>query len=298
MKINIKIGLLILAFSSLASEQLSAQQAYSYTQYMNNLTPLNSAYNAVSGSHNLSALVRQQWTGIEGAPSTVFITGGFNLPTIKSSAGLIIANTRAGIEKQFEATAFFAKSVSLAENTQLTVSGNAGISQFNANYNELDSFDPKFRDNVSTTAGLLGLGLMLHSDKFYVGVSVPRISLQDGNSKQRINPEYYAMGGYIFDTGTSLKIKPAVLLSYVSNLPFKTDVSVTAYLKEQIGLGVNYGSNKEFAGIISYAFKNNLAFGYSYQFAAGAQNLGSGANSTQELSLRYHFGSKKGSLIL
>ncbi|MXV16348.1 PorP/SprF family type IX secretion system membrane protein [Hufsiella ginkgonis] len=298
MKLNIRSAY-FLVVSLFAAAPVLAQQGYNYNQYMNNLTPLNPAYAAIGESGTASALARKQWVGIEGSPSTVFFTGSLWLPSIKSSAGLIVANEEAGIEKQFEAQAFFAKSVSLAENTSLSVSVNAGLRRFNANYNELDSGDPKFRENTTETSGLTGIGLLLHGSRFYAGLSVPRISLKKGNDLQLLKPGYYAMGGYLLDAGTTLKLKPAILFSYVANLPLRTDVSVTAYLKEQLGFGVNYGSNREMAGILSYIFRNNIGIGYSYQFSAGAENLGQGTNSTQEVSLNYRFGgTKKGFSLL
>src|SRR4051812_28160463 len=97
MKPNIRSACFLVVSLFTAAPAL-AQQGYSYNQYMNNLTPLNPAYAAIGESGTTSALARKQWVGIEGSPSTVFFTGSVWLPSINSSAGLIVANEEAGIE--------------------------------------------------------------------------------------------------------------------------------------------------------------------------------------------------------
>jgi hypothetical protein len=43
-------------------------QSFSFTQYMDNLTPLNPAYSLLDKANPVNTMARKQWVGINGAP--------------------------------------------------------------------------------------------------------------------------------------------------------------------------------------------------------------------------------------
>lgn len=48
-----------------------AHQAFTYTQFANNLIPVNTAYSLVQPGGSANLLMRKQWVGIKGSPSTL-----------------------------------------------------------------------------------------------------------------------------------------------------------------------------------------------------------------------------------
>src|SRR5471030_1870392 len=136
-------GFLLSAFCFLLfASGASAQQFFSYSQYMNNLTPLNPAYSLLDNNGSINALVRKQWVGIPGAPTTYIFNANLPLESIGASAGLIAMDDQFAVEHLTEINAYFAKSVRLTENDYLSVSINAGLMRYMANYSSLDPSDP------------------------------------------------------------------------------------------------------------------------------------------------------------
>ena len=272
-----------------------AQQSFTNTQYMNNLTPYNPAYSLINGQGNLNLLGRRQWAGIEGAPTSYILNGNLALKNIQASAGLVALQDKFGVEDQKEITAFFAKAITLSESTFLAASLNGGFQSYKATYSMLDSSDPQFQDDINENTGTIGAGLMLFNpEKFYVSASVPRVSIQSlgkgsvGQARNWKNTYYFA-AGYLA-SGEEFSIKPATLIAYSANLPVLVDISTTVYFKNRFGLGINYRSTKEISGILSTWIGNNFSLGYSYQAAMGNSNISTFQTATHEISLGFRFG--------
>ncbi|QEC51898.1 type IX secretion system PorP/SprF family membrane protein [Anseongella ginsenosidimutans] len=282
----------------LSVQPAHAQQPFTYTQYMDNLAPINSTYSLLDKAGAVHALVRKQWVGIDGAPATLIANGYLPLVSFGGAAGLNIMHDEFGPEKMIEASAFLAKSVRLSKTEYLAASMSFGVRRYEARYSNLDPADPLFQDDILETVGTFGLGLMYFiPEKFYMGVSVPRISFRElgrasvENSRYFKN-HYYLMAGYLAALGENIKIKPAVLASYASNIPLHADFSMTLYLKETLGLGVNYRTNNEVGTILSVLLNNRLRFGYSYQFGLESYRLGHANDGTHEITLGYRIGSE------
>ncbi len=111
---------------------------FSYTQYMDNLTPLNPAYSLLYKPGAVNALARKQWVGINGAPTTFMLNGDLPIESVNGAAGLTIVNDQLAIEHQTEVNAFFTKAVQVGPKDYLGVSINVGLRNYAANYSTLD----------------------------------------------------------------------------------------------------------------------------------------------------------------
>jgi type IX secretion system PorP/SprF family membrane protein len=276
------------------SRALAQQNTFSYNQYADNLTPVNPAYSLLDKAGNVNILGRRQFIGLDGAPTSLLMSASFPLENIGAAAGLFLVNDKFAVENQTEVNAFFAKSIQLANATYLSVSINAGVRSYIANYSTLDPNDPVFSQDVRETKPNIGFGVMLYGDAFYLGVSVPELSFRNLGtaSVQQANylrSHYYFCGGALIKLNEDIQFKPASLVSYLQGSPVIADFSGTIYLKEQLGLGVNYRTNKQVAGIISVN-ANSFKVGYSYQFGTSSTNLGGYNNATHEVSISYRWG--------
>jgi type IX secretion system PorP/SprF family membrane protein len=280
------------------SKVVAQQQAFSYTQYMDNLTPLNPAYSLLDKSGSINTLARKQWIGIDGAPTTFLFNGDIPLESINGSAGLILFNDQFAVEHQTEVNAYFAKGIQLGEKDYLGVSINAGLRNYIAGYSTLDPSDPAFRNDVRETKPNIGFGIMYYTDWYYIGVSVPELTINSlGTASVQDNTNfrnhYYFSGAFITNVNDDIEFKPATLISYANGVPLIADISGTFYMKQTFGIGLNYRTNNEMAGIITLNI-NTFHVGYSYQFGTTSNNLGGYNNATHEISLSYRFG--KGAL--
>lgn len=293
---------MFVAALQLYSHKALAQQPFTFTQYMNNLTPVNAAYSALDDVANVNVVGRKQFIGINGAPQTFLFNGSVPIPSLTSTAGLIVLNDKYGPENLTEINAFFAKKIQLSSKTYLSTAINGGFRVYKVT--NVDASDPKFNGtDISQTEANLGFSVMLHSDNYYVGLSLPRLSLNTiGKSAQENSyymNTYYLTGAYLQALSSDFKFKPAALVTYSgSNLPVEFNVSGTLYVKDVVGVGVNYRSTNDFAGILSLYINNNINLGYSYQFSTAAYTIGGINNTTQEITLSYRFGNVLKSKLL
>ncbi|MDB5016303.1 MAG: hypothetical protein JWQ84_1135 [Mucilaginibacter sp.] len=293
--INKNIRAILFILFGLVTVNAKAQtQAFSYTQYMDNLTPLNPAYSLIDNTGSINTLARKQWVGISGAPTTYIINGNIPFQSINAAAGLVVLSDQFAIEHQTEVNAYFAKGIQLGQNQFLAVSLNAGIRNYTANYSSLDPSDPAFANDVRQTKPNVGFGVMFYSDWYYIGVSVPELtftslgtaSVQNSNNFKN---HYYFSGALITTIAEDIKLKPSLLFSYESGVPLITDFSGILYFKDVLGLGASYRLNQEMAGILTLNL-NQFHIGYSYQFGTSSENLGGINMPTHEISLSYRFG--------
>jgi type IX secretion system PorP/SprF family membrane protein len=287
------LGILGLFISGVAY----GQKSLNHSQYTQNPGPINPTWYLSDSSGSVHGLVRTQWLGMDGAPTTYGINGHVPLKGMGSAVGINLSFDRFGLEKLMDVSAFFAKSVQLSQSGQyLSASLSLGVRRYEAQYSGLDPLDPVFRDDVQETVGTIGLGVMFYEpERFFVGFSMPRLSMQElGIASNRrdyhFNATYYLMAGYLAQLNEVFKLKPAVLASRTKGISNAYNVSATLYMQDAIGLGLGYGTSKELgAHAIIYA-SNQLSFGYNYQFsteAFGGFNIG---NNTHEIGVTYRLG--------
>ena len=286
----LSLSLLLITSGSVFAQQ----QIYSYSQYADNLTAINPAYSMLDKAGSVSVLGRKQFIGIDGAPSSLMFNANFPVESINSATGIYVLNDQAAIEHQIEFNAFFAKGIQLTQTSYLAVALNAGVRNYVGNYSQLDALDPQFMNDVRETKPNIGFGVMFYSANYYLGLSVPEFTIRSLGtaSEQQANylrTHYYFTGAYLADVSDDVKFKPATLLSYVNGSPVLANVSGTFYLKEQLGIGLNYRTDKKAAAMLSVIGKA-FRVGYSYQFGTSSNNLGGVNINTHEVSISYRFG--------
>jgi type IX secretion system PorP/SprF family membrane protein len=276
---------------------LSAQSTapFSYMQYMNNLTPINSAYSMIDHTGSITGVIRKQFIGIDGAPSTYLVNASIPLPGMEASTGIIVQNDQIAIEKQTEASFFFAKSIQLDAQSFLAASVNAGIRSYKANYLSIDeNNDLLFGNNVSETKANLGFGILLHSDTYYIGLSMPEFTLRSlGTASLQNNNyfknRYYLAGAYLAELSHDFKFKPSALAAYASGSPITANFAGIFYMKDVLGFGASYTTNSQAAFLLDLNI-GTIHLGYSYQFGTNSSNLGGYNNAIHEVMLSYRFG--------
>jgi len=278
----------------ISSKVFSQQQIYSYSQYADNLTPINSAYAMLDKNGSISLLGNRQFVGIEDAPSSLMFNGNLPIRSINAATGIYLLNDLTPLVRQLEINAYFAKSIQITADQYLSVSINGGMRNYAANYTALDASDPEFMTNVRDTKPNIGFGIMYYSEKFYLGLSMPQLTFgalatTEVSQTNYLKSHYYFSGAYIFGIAEDFKLKTATLVSYAKDRPVITRVTGTIYLNEKLGIGVAYSSEKLIAGMLSVNF-NNFKVGYGYETgASGSKNTGGINNARNEINFSYRF---------
>jgi type IX secretion system PorP/SprF family membrane protein len=258
-----------LMFSTLVS---FAQQDAQYTQYMYNTINVNPAYAGSRGVMSIFGLHRTQWVGLDGAPVTN--AASINTPIGNSSLGLGVSfvNDRIGPTDENTISADVSYTINTSETFKLSFGIKGTANLFNLDVTKLiaqDQNDPQFQNLRNNFTPNLGAGVYLHSDKFYVGFSVPHffeLTRYDDNSvainQERMN--FYLIGGYVFDLTPDLKFKPAFMSKAVEGAPLQLDVSGNFLINEKFVLGAAYRWDAAFSGMAGFQVSDQIFIGYGY----------------------------------
>ncbi|HEY4198240.1 MAG TPA: PorP/SprF family type IX secretion system membrane protein [Mucilaginibacter sp.] len=299
---RLKWGLCLLFLGFALNLKAQQQQEFGYTQYMDNLTPFNQAYSLLDKNSSVTALARRQFVGIQGAPSTFIFSGNLPIESVGGSSGILVMNDKFGVESKTQFSAYFAKSVQLNDQNYLGVSISGGLKNYVANFSSLDPSDPEFKNDVRENKPNVGFGIMYYSDTYYIGLSMPELtitSLGTANVQDNANflNHYYLSGAIITELADGIKLKPAAMISYARGIPVTANVSGVIFLKDILGVGVNYRTDNEAAGIL-FINMNWFKLGYSYQFGTSSANLGGFNNAIHEITLTYRFGNNMSPKLL
>lgn len=297
--IYITLSFLLLIVSA---QTLKAQQDAMYTQYMFNALALNPAY---AGSRNVvsaTALYRNQWSGIKGAPETTTFTIDAPIADKKIGLGLQVFNDRLGITNTTGIVASGAYRIRMNRGT-LSFGLQGSLSNFRANYQNvaLDqtgaNTDVAFQDNVSKTNFNIGTGVYYNSDNFYVGLSAPQLVPNQlattPLSKQEIH--LFLTTGFVLSLNDDFKLKPSVMVKAVTGAPLEGDINAIFWIKDVVGIGAQYRTNADVSGLLEVQATPQVRIGYAYDHSITTlQTFNSGSH---EIMLRYEFGYKKNKFI-
>lgn len=273
-----------------------SQQDPVFTQYMNNLLTIQPAYAGISGQLNFTGISRAQWIGFDGAPNTNSLTISGPINRYNIALGLSIVNDKWGPLRQNGINVDYAFRVQLVENQYLSFGLKAEINTFQANFTDLriwDSPDMTFMYDVKLKfIPNMGLGILWHSDRFFLGASSPKIlshsiSATDGETAFREVRHIYGMGGYVFFINDIVKFKPTILFRWAERTPSYVDFTGSFLLYDQVWIGATYRMKNSLGFIFQYNVNAQLKFGYSYDLTTfHPTQVNSG---THEFMISYDF---------
>jgi type IX secretion system PorP/SprF family membrane protein len=290
----------------------SAQQNPQYSQYIFNSMSINPAYTGSKNVLNLNAFHRSQWTGIEGAPATQTLNIDGIAANNKLGVGLGLTRDKIGAQSMFSVYANIAVKLQVSESGIFSLGLAPGLVQHTIDGNELGiNDDPSIPSGKDTSIKPdVKVGAYYHNERFYAGLSAS--DLLQFKDMQAIEPErhYYFTTGYVFDMGSSLKLKPSILIKEDFKAPSNVDLNAFVLLADKLWLGSSYRTSMNLfnsktdlentkkrtavALIAELQISKSLRLGYSYDKML---NDLKGFN-THEVSVGYYFFKKQGTRII
>lgn len=300
----------IISFLSLAFIS-NAQQDPLYSQYMFNPMVLNPAYAGIYEMGMATTTGRQQWTGIDGSPTTLAANFHTALPIPKMGAGITVARESYGITTNTEIQAAFAYHLRLKED-KLNFGVLGSFNRYNIDYSsDKLNTNPEFASdpNIDQTSSIIesspnfGFGAMYTAKRYFVGVSVPKIvsvNIEDENTSSSLNflRHYYLTGGYIIKLSSGAIIKPSALVripSGAANTPTNIDLNGSVLLKEKLWLGTSFRTSTKgqiLSSVVLMAqiqLNDFIKFGYSMDTYTGGELLRASKFATHEVMLNINF---------
>ena len=248
-----------------------AQQDAQYTQYMYNTITVNPAYAGSRGVLSLFGLHRTQWVGIDGAP----VTNAFSMHTpIENSRvgiGATFLNDKIGptIENSISVDVSYTIPTSETYKLSFGVKGMGSFMNLDASQlNPTDQNDPEFQ-NYSKFYPNIGAGVYLHSNKTYLGLSIPKFidTKRFNNNDLKIFTQsitYYFIAGHIYQLNPEIKFKPALLTKIERGTPLQVDASATFMFNDKFVMGASYRWDASVSVMAGFQVSDGLYIGYAY----------------------------------
>jgi len=267
--------MLILAFKN-----SNAQQLPQFTQYMYNTIAINPAY---AGSRDVLSIVglnRNQWAGFDGGPETQTLSIHSPLRNEKVGLGLSLINDKTGYENFTYVYVDFSYTIKANEKVDVSFGLKGGMTYYKLAeelYNSTEvNQDPYFDERLNRWNSNFGAGILIHSNKWYFGLSVPKVINHDLNNDTDYAAleavHYYTIGGYVFDLNKNLKLKPSFMVKYTKGAALSTDVSASFLFDEKFWLGGSYrmnGKQTALGALVDFQVSEQFRIGYTYEIPTG-----------------------------
>ncbi|MGO4819757.1 PorP/SprF family type IX secretion system membrane protein [Flavobacterium sp. W22_SRS_FP1] len=284
-----RILLIALMFTGIVSY---AQQDAQFTQYMYNTINVNPAYAGSRGAMSIFALHRTQWVGLDGAPTTNAVSINTPLNSSRLGLGVSVINDKIGPTHENTISADLSYTVPVSETFKLSFGIKATANLFDLDVSRLS---PKQAGDLSLQnfnkfTPNIGAGIYLHSDKAYIGLSIPNFietNRYDDNDVKifKEKKSYYLIGGYVFDLNPTIKFKPALLTKMVEGAPLQVDLSGNFLFNDKFMIGAAYRVSAAMSGMVGFQVSDGMYIGYAYDLeTTKLDNYNSGSH---EVFLRY-----------
>lgn len=269
-----------------------AQQDPLYSQYLNNPLVLNPAYAGLTDNLNVSLSYRNQWEALPGAPQTINANGHISLLNNRMGAGLMFVSDRIGSSTINELFASYSYRVQIDDGKTLSFGLQAGLANYqidNSKVNPFDRTDPLFSGDVSETKPSFGAGVILRSDKLFLGLSVPRLLKTtfetQGLQSSLYTQHYYAMGSYLLFLSERVRFRPSALVKLVSGAPASVDLNASFIFFENYQAGLLTRNFNTYGLFMQALIKDSFRLGYVFEMPTGS-SVGSNF-STHEITLGF-----------
>ena len=263
---------LLIILSVFTTVLVHAQQDAQYTQYMYNTLSVNPGYAGSRGHLSLTGLYRNQWLGLDGAPKTVTFNAHTPIGYRGAGLGLSIVNDAIGPTDETAIDLDFSYTLKLAKERKLSFGLKGSVHLLNVRFSELNQEVPDglLEDNIDNKLSPnIGAGVYYHTNRFYLGLSVPRFletnhfdSSSLSTAAERMH--FYLITGYVFDLNHTLKMKPAILTKAVSGAPLQVDGSLNFLFNDRFVLGGAYRWDAAWSAMTGFYFNQGTFLGLAY----------------------------------
>jgi type IX secretion system PorP/SprF family membrane protein len=277
-----------------------AQQASTvYNQFFMNPYIYNPAYAGVEGHTVLFLMYKNQWTGIDGAPTLSHVN--FHVPL----KGGIAFGAMASNEKNGPFSTSYGKvsggyliAIDRSHFLRFGMSLGAGNTVFNHDIAKENPNDPNL-NSIGNSSFLVGdLGMTYHFGHFNFGVSLPSLFERSLPSEAGLQPISFKptdnilykinYRGHIND---NIAIEPHVLYRQYKYLPNQFEATMILHIYHLVWVGGTYRQNTGLVSLLGFKVKESLGVGYSYEL--GNSKYANQLGGSHEIHIGYHIGAKK-----
>lgn len=265
-----------LAFNCLAVV-IYGQQDAQYTQFMFNKLAINPAYAGSKHVFCASALYRNQWVGMDGAPITQAFNmhGRFDKKNI--GLGISVVHDEIGIFNDWYLNMMYDYQLKLGKG-KLNIGAQGSVNYMKARWDlsQPDQIGDYTIGGANSTKLYpnFGAGVYYHTPTYFIGVSAPNLikhdleftSPQAGDEISNKDRHYFLMAGMVLKLNHTVQFQPSILFKHVNHSPFDFDVNASFLFFNKLLAGVSYRFQDSVDGILQFHFNPCLKVGFAYDY--------------------------------
>lgn len=255
---------------SIASSVLHsfAQQDPGFSQNMFLKLPVNAGYAGTNGALCATAVYRDQWVGLQGAPKTFLFCADALMPSLHGGVGFTAMNDKIGNFNFTNVRGAYSVHKQVGQTGLLGAGIEAGIIHLHS-----EAFDSTFYAFSGTTFDL-GLGIYYRTEQFYTGLSVAHLPGKQehilGSFDYQVARHYYFMAGYELFFSSWGSVIPSVHVKS-DDVVTTVDLNLMVLWKQLIWVGFSYRYQNAIVPMAGFKLamgpSSVLKIGYSYDLA-------------------------------
>lgn len=262
---------------------VSAQQMPHYSLYMLNDIVINPSLISTKSDNQLGLMIRDQWTGFDGAPKTQSVSY-YNVEHEKFGRGIRIVNDNTGPISMLSGTISGSYLLPIESSNKLSVGASANILQYKIDNSEIilendGVIDPAMNGGVidKVIGNSASIGVNYFSDRFNIGASVINIfnsdlNLSNTGVENTLVNHYYLNAEYNIQPSKGLEFSPSLLIKKIGASNVQMDLNLKTSINNTIWGGLSYRTNDAFIAMLGLSFLN-YDLGYSYDVTSTKMSI-------------------------
>lgn len=294
-----------------------SQQPAQYSLYMMNQLNWNPAYAGLEHSLSVTGGIRQQWVGgLDGAPSTQFVSAHMPLYFTSGGIGIHLENDEAGPTQR--TTSMISYNYQIYSKAGILSFGvSAGFLQFTLDGSKLRTPDGNYLEGVggmvidhqdellplgsiNTTSNTFAAGIYFQSEKLELGLGVRHLneaSIDLEGLSFPLKRAFFFNAGMNLEVSSSLRLQPSLMVQS-DLIQTQTNVSLLAHYNENVFVGAGYrGAHNSLSTdaatiILGFKISENMKLAYAYDITLS--DLNNVSNGSHEIMVNYNLNKRIG----
>lgn len=283
---------------------LKAQQDILFSQYMFNQFVINPAYAGTRDAFSGIIGHREQWTAIEGAPSstTLSLHSPFGE---RVGVGLQLYNEQIGPKNSLTYLGTYSYRLPLFGG-KLSMGLRLGGITYQVKWGDIDYKDKtdiyNLENTTSATAFNADFGLFYYTERFFLGLSGNHIAtnlklteISNNGAEQYLNTHLFLSTGYTIPVSGAIDIQPSILLRATETGHGNADLNLNFLFEKRFWIGASYRNQNAVVILTQLYFTPAFRMGYSYDM--GINKIGNAGKGAHEIFIGLDLKKKRGKII-
>jgi type IX secretion system PorP/SprF family membrane protein len=275
---------------------IDAQQLFRRSQFMTNPFLSNPAIAGTLPETPITMSYRNQWTGFEGAPETMTLSGHTALPNRVGIGGLVYSDDTGGAIKRtgIELGGSYTIDLNNYDAVSFGLSLMANQWSFDNNLEVWDVEDPALQYGMEQAVSLdAHFGMMVFSEAYAFGLAIPHLiqsssglgasTLVSGPDNAQVR-HFRFMGHYKYQVSHDVRLEPSALVRVTERTPAQLDLYLRGWYANMAWVSLGFRTNDALILGVGGEY-GPFAIAYAYDVTSTAASYLS--PHTHEVSLTY-----------